>query len=238
MHPSSKHAERMRPDGGKGSAGFTLIEIIVAFFIFAIIVATLFGSYRSVFSHVADIDEVNSLYEMAENCLGRMVQDLRSLQVSIPPAYRPPDMNDPVDPYRFSAESIAVAGTDFPRLGFASLAHLRLGNSPADGIAKITYYVRPDENGSFVLRRSDQLYPFGPFVEQRRDPILCRGLKSLSFYFVDAEGQQFERWDSDAKDFGHATPRGVGIRLEIGEGRQALFMETYVVLPVFRNRSD
>ncbi len=219
------------------AAGFTLLEIIVAFFIFAIIVTTLFGSYRSVFSEVDRMDEVNSLYETARNCLERMAEDLQSLHLTLPPVYRPPDMNDPPDPYRFKCETVTAGGGEFPRLRFTSLAHLPLENSSAGGIAEITYYVQPDENELFVLRRADKLYPYRSFAENSRDPILCRNLKSLAFVFFDAEGREFENWDSDAKDFDLATPRAVAIRLVVGDHRETLALETAVELPVVRNKS-
>lgn len=52
--------------------GFTLIEILIAIFIFAIVVTTIFGSYRSVFGDVETLGKGTALYEMARNCLERM----------------------------------------------------------------------------------------------------------------------------------------------------------------------
>ena len=70
-----------------GQQGFTLIEILVALFIFVIVVTTIFGSYNSVFSNAESIKDDMTSYEMAKNCLNRMIIDLQSLHVSLPPAY-------------------------------------------------------------------------------------------------------------------------------------------------------
>ncbi len=230
-------ANRPKHHRKKASTGFTLIEILVAIFIFSIIMTTIFGSYRSVFSNVDRIDEVNRSYEMAKNSLSRMLQDLASLYVSLPPAYRQPGTNDSPDPYRIQTDTVTVAGSDFSQLRFTSLAHLPFENTSAEGITEITYYVQPDENENPVLRRSDKLYPFGSFSPSSNDPILCRDLKSLSFVFFDEEGNEFERWDSESKDDGYATPQAIVIRLEIGAGLHSLVVESAVKLPVFRNKS-
>ena len=50
-------------------SGFTLIEIVIAIFIFAIVVTTIFGSYRSVFTDVEAMGKGTEIYEMARNSL-------------------------------------------------------------------------------------------------------------------------------------------------------------------------
>ena len=67
------------------SPGFTLLEILIAIFIFAIIITTIFASYRIVFSNTDTINKDITSYEMARNCLNRMIMDLQSVHVSLPP---------------------------------------------------------------------------------------------------------------------------------------------------------
>lgn len=108
----------------QSSAGFTLLEILIAIFIFAIIVTTIFGSYRSVFSDTDAINKDMTAYAMARNCLNRMIIDLQSVHLHLPPDYAPPDFDDPPDPFRIVGETSDIKGSGFPRLRFASLAHL------------------------------------------------------------------------------------------------------------------
>ena len=79
--------------------GFTLLEILIAIFIFSVIVTTIFASYNSVFSNSESIDQGITTYEMSKNCLNRMAIDLKSIHVSLPPEYVHPDFDDPPDPF-------------------------------------------------------------------------------------------------------------------------------------------
>ena len=118
-------------------AGFTLLEILIAIFIFAIIITTVFASYRMVFSNTDTINKDITSYEMARNCLNRMIMDLQSVHVSLPPGYMAPDFDDPPDPFRIVGEATNIKGSDFPWLRFTSLAHLPLGKSRPSGIVEI-----------------------------------------------------------------------------------------------------
>ena len=215
-------------------SGFTLIEILIAIFIFAIVVTTVFGSYRSVFTNVETMGKGTEIYEMARNCLERMALDLQSLYITAPPLYTPPDLNDTPTPYRVVGEFFLDNDSRFDRLRFTALAHIQLENSKRDGIAEIYYYVQKKDNGDSILRRSDKLTPYESFKESSRDPILCEHVKSLAFFYFDREGTEYDQWDSDSDDFKYATPRTIGIKLELENAKQSLMVETIVTLPTYR----
>jgi general secretion pathway protein J len=220
----------------KFEAGFTLLEILVAIAIFAIIMATIFGSFHSIFNTTEDLDKDIAAYEMAKSSLDRMILDLQSIHVSTPPEYRKPDMDDPPDPYRIKGETVLINQSYFPTLRFSGLAHISLEKGQRDGISEIIYYIQKRNDDSFVLRRSDRLYPYGTFTEKGSDPILCENVKSLTFVYYDQEGSEQESWDSDSDDFKYATPHAIGIKIEVGERQQSITLETAVNLPVFRKR--
>ena len=58
--------------------GFSLFEIMIAIFIFSVIVATIFGSYNAVFFGVEKIEQSIELSQMANSCLSRVTKDLES----------------------------------------------------------------------------------------------------------------------------------------------------------------
>ena len=58
----------------------------------------------------------------------------------------------------------------------------------------------------------------------------------MTFKFYDQEGTEYDLWDSDAKDFGFATPTSIGIKLELGNDSDAQLFETRVTLPVQRKK--
>ncbi|MEW6673900.1 MAG: prepilin-type N-terminal cleavage/methylation domain-containing protein [Thermodesulfobacteriota bacterium] len=219
-------------------AGFTLLEILVAIFIFGVVATTIFGSYRFIFSTSDAFENGITIHEAARNCLNRMTADLQSAYVSLPPAYTPPKSGAAADPYRFSGEIETVGSASFSRLRFASLAHVALEKNTRQGIAEIVYYVQTGADGMFILRRSDTLYPYKPFQEQGTDPILCENLKSLKFTYYDNEGDDSNRWDSDSEDFRYTSPRAVGIQLGLGSGSVSQRFEALVALPAYRPKAE
>jgi len=232
FNPYSGHGKKRLAEG------FTLLEILIALSIFTVVVTTIFGSYNFIFSSIDAFDSGISVYESARNCLNRMTFDLQAVYVTFPPVFTPPGSDAPTDPYRFSGEMQTVGSTSFSKLQFTSLAHVAFEKSMQEGIAEIVYYVQPGDNGTFILRRSDTLYPYKPFQEKGTDPILCENLKSLKLTYYDAEGAEADHWDSDSDDFKYATPRAVGIQLELGSGSFSQQFATLVALPAYRLESE
>lgn len=218
--------------------GFTLLEIVIAIFIFAIVMTTLLGSFRAVFSSTKAVDSRAAIFDTARNCLNRMVLDLKSLYVSQPPIFRVADIDDPPDPHRIEGRAADAFDTDYPKLRFTSLAHVGFEKDIRKGIAEIVYYVAQTEDNRHVLRRKDSLYPYPEFEESGLDPILCDAIVALEFTYYDTEGTEFNEWDSESEEFGYATPNAIGIRIKIGDLSDAEEFETRIVLPTFRAEND
>jgi general secretion pathway protein J len=219
-------------------SGFTLMEILLAFLILAIVVSTILGSFNAVFSTTDTLDNSGKYYAMAKNCLNRMSLDLNAVYVTQPPYYKKPEFDDPPDSYRIEGSVVDVGGIDFAKLRFTSSAHIPLDNTSRGGIAEIVYYVQSKTDGQLVLKRADHLYPYPPFEEKGSDPVLCQHVKSLAFKYFDAEGQESEEWNSDAADYDHATPKAIGIQLEIGNESNSYTFETTVLLAAHRQKLE
>ena len=211
---------------------------MVAIFIFAVVITTVFGSFRTVFSSADDVGGDVAVYETARTCLGRMAADLAALQVTHHPRYTVPDFNDPKDPYRLVGDTTDVAGSSFGRLRFASVAHLPLNRDPRKGVCRIVYYVHPKNDESLVLRRADHLYPFPDFEESEDDPILCDRIQALTFAYLNADGEINESWDSESVDTGNATPRAVEVRLTVGTPSRTQTFTTRIPLYAFRESNE
>jgi len=222
----------------RAAAGFTLMEVLVAIAILAIVVTTILASFNSVFSTTEVLGESADIYEMAKNCMKRMALDLKSIHIAQRPIYKPPEFDQPPDPYRLVATTKDIGGTGFAQIRFASRAHVRLEKSPRAGIAEIIYYVQVREDGLPVLKRADNLYPYPDFEEKGRDPVLSKYVKSLAFKFYDKEGLEFEVWDSDSDEFGYATPTAIAIKLELAGKTTSHTFETMVSLPISREKTE
>ncbi len=215
--------------------GFTLLEIMISIFIFSIIITTIFASYRSVFFSTDKINAGLELYGMSGSCLNRISLDLSGIAITQVPEYAKPELDSTPDPYRVVGDQSDLSGADFPRLRLASRSHVPLDGSAHESVAEIVYYVSEDEEGSYRLRRSDQLYPYETPQEQAGDPVLCEKLKSLVFTYFDHEGETHDTWDSESKEIDYATPKSINIRMEVGEeDAVSMVFETMVMLPVVR----
>ena len=246
-HPTSRIRQRLSinrypmPDLNlsiTSARGFTLMEILLAFLILGIVLTTILASFNAVFSTTDTLKNSSRYYDMAKNCLNRMTLDLGALYITQPPLYKPPDFDDPPDPYRIVGSYNEIGGTSFAQIRFASNAHIPLNKSVKRGVAEIVYYVQSQDDGQQVLRRGDHLYPYPPFEENRGDPVLSEHVKSLAFKYYDSEGSEFEEWDSDSSEYGYATPAAIGIQLEIGDESVSYNFETTVRFAVNREEIE
>ncbi len=214
--------------------GFTLIEILVALFIFSVIASTLFIAYRALFIDTAGFEKGMRRYALAQSCFSRIKSDLSAIKVATAPLYAPPEPEGPPDPYRLFGQAAYSGEGPAGTLRFTSLAHVPLGSTPREGIAAIRYYVQADSDAQFVLRRADHLYPFSDSQPAGTDPVLCDGVRSLRFVYYDTEGEAHENWDSDSADNNYATPVSISVELEIGDDTSADAFHTRIALPVIR----
>jgi general secretion pathway protein J len=237
-HGLSAINQRPEAGGRKPETGFTLMEVLVAITILAVVVTTILASFNSVFSTTEVLDESADIYEMAKSCMKRLTSDLESIHITQRPLYKPPEFDQPPDPYRIVTSSSDTDGTGIAQFRFTSRAHINLEKSPRKGIAEIIYYVQAGNDGDLVLRRADNLYPYPAFEEKSSDPVLCKYVKSLAFKFYNQEGIESDAWDSDSDEFGYATPKAIGVKLELANKGASHTFETMVSLPVWREKAE
>ena len=225
---TNKHPEDRR------RGGFTLLEILVAMVIFAIVVGLIFASFEGVFSNADHMTAAGGMIEMGNACMDRITRDLVALHVTTYPRYSPPDIDDKPDIYRVQGTLESMGGDSFAMLRFASLSHLAFNQQPREGIAEIVYYVQEDPTGQRVLKRSDKLYPYPDFEPDPSDPVLCEKVKSFKLVYYSAKGDEREEWDSESDDFDYSTPRAVGITLVIGDDDASYEFYTEIAFPMYR----
>lgn len=222
----------------ENQSGFTVAEILIAIFIFAVIVTTVFGSYRATSEQVEIVSRNRKLVEMGRICLDRMTNDLKALHASLPPEYSKPEINSDPDPYRVVGTNETIGSETYASLRFTSFAHLPIRPSRSFGIAQIVYYVQRDDNDQYHLHRADQLFPYDAFEADPADPVLCGPIRSFSLTYYDNTGRSYDTWDSESESNEFSTPSAVGIRLEIGDEKDTQIFSTRVLLNVYRTAPD
>ena len=216
--------------------GFTLIEIMIAMFILAVVISLVFASLDGVLGSADHVNAQSDVLEMGQNCMDRIAADLGSLHITTYPRYKPPgiDDDDEDDLYRIEGEAVSLGGETFAKLRFATLAHLPLNHVPREGIAEVVYYVLETDDSGYTLRRKDTLYPYPDFEEDERDPILCEQVRGFKVLFYDHEGREVDDWNSQSNDVDYATPVAIAIKLTVGDETSPMVLSRRIELPVHR----
>ncbi|MBU0995644.1 MAG: prepilin-type N-terminal cleavage/methylation domain-containing protein [Proteobacteria bacterium] len=236
---SRKPSSQVRPRRSRMANqchGFTLIEILVAIFIFSLAMSMLFTSFNSVFSSTAPLEEGAKIHSMAKNCFSIMTSDLMSFFTSLPPAWKKPEFGEDPDPYAIKGELVTLGTETFAKLKFSSLGHIPFHETRQNGISEIIYYVAETMDGNFGIKRFDQLYPHETFEESERDPVICEQVRSFEIRYFDEEGEEFDHWDSETEEFGFATPSEIFVKLAVGNETNTQVFETSVKLSVCRKK--
>ncbi|MEA1969662.1 MAG: type II secretion system protein [Thermodesulfobacteriota bacterium] len=228
-HPASQ------PHGS--CSGFTLVEILVAVMIFGILMTTLFSSFKSfILSSNMVKNNINHAVEV-RNSLKRVVKDIESLYISMPPRYKKAEFDSVPDPFRFFCDEININGILFSRLRFASNEHIPLNGRDETGAAQIIYYVRSDGKDGFDLCRSDSLRPFTDMQNLICDPVVCRGIAGFEVKFFNKDKNEYSYWDSESDEFKYTVPCSLNIRIVLKREKN-IVVETGLTLPVQRKAID
>jgi general secretion pathway protein J len=164
--------------------GFTLIEILVAIAILAVVLSTIYASYISTMRVVKNLEYGDEIYYMARITLERMVLDLQSACKG-------------KDSYEFMTLKDSTGKLPMKGVSFLSRAHLDF-SGPGDSmaVAQISYELEGDpDSGGFSIIRRDVLKQ-GEGTTGGEGFILCRRLQFVNLRFYDSTGREYPTWDS------------------------------------------
>jgi len=220
--------------------GFTLLEILVAILILAIVLSTIYASFSDTIKNINYAESQADIFQMARIALERIQDDLECTMV-----IKEDESNDSEEDEKelevFFGKDEEIDDRQADLLTFLSAKHLCLEEDDIyTGKSRIAYYVLKveDEEGdkdSLVLYRADT-----PALKRAPEPktgglILCDGLYSVNFIYYDADGEKHDHWDSNDEDIEGRPPVMVSIKLEfINElnPEEPLRFETAVALPM------
>lgn len=175
------------------SRGFTLIELMIAVGVLAMIAALLFGAFSGLASTRAGVSRLADRYHQGRAALRRMSHELRGAYLS---AHVPIDQN-------LSVQSTAFIGTrDTPtdRVDFNSFSHRRLDRDAKESDqAELSYFGSPNPNGSGEL---DLVRRISPRLDNDPDrggrvQVLATDIDIFDVSYLDAStGMWTDKWDS------------------------------------------
>lgn len=205
---------RRRRFRGRGAAGLTLIEIMVATTILAMVAAMIWVSFDQGARTTRQVEASQERYHEAQVALSIISTDLASAYLSkhVNPA-------EPTAIYVFSAQDRSPVD----RLDFVSFSHRRtIRDSHESDQAEIGYYGAPDEEDPMVtnlIRRVSPIIDDDPERGGRR-LILVRNVAEFNLTYYDRQTDEWiEEWDTTEATTGHPDqlPDQVRILLKLYE---------------------
>lgn len=172
-------------------SGFTLIELLIAMFIFAIVVSSVYGAYRSSFHVIHGSEYQLQVANNARVVLERLSEDLEAII--------------PGKEEVFRGERHEYSGKRGDSLSFTSSAHLILRKTDIySGPSLIRYQVELDnDTGLLDLYRLDKVLLPGIEPDEEDDVrkhLICRGLQEFRFTYRDQDGNESEEWDREEEE--------------------------------------
>lgn len=198
--------------------GFTLVEILIAIAIFAVVISTVYGSYRATFHIIHGTETRLEVANSARIVLDRLADDLASI-VTGPGG-------------RFTGERHDYSGARGDSLSFVSASHLVLNKTDIlNGHSLVEYTAELDPKTNLLdLYRSDVVLLPGTILDEEKvkKHIICRGLKEIGFTYLGRDGNDSEEWQvAEIKPpvFGQVQtaspfPALVYVELRFGEAKE------------------
>ena len=201
----------------KKNSGFTLAEILIAIFIFAVVLTTIYTSYTGTFRIVNETEYQAEIYRMARITMERMLEDLESIY--IPKSEGNPESGEsPIQSVQFEGKDREIKGMCADTIRFISRAHINLSGQDEDtGKTEIGYYVKENEEGEdLVLYRSDRpMFEQSLLLEEDSGGfVLCERLVSVNFTYYEENGEALEGWDPESDALKDKIPIMVSISLD------------------------
>ncbi len=214
--------------------GFTLLEILIAIFIFALVVSAIFAAYRGTFTIIDGTESQEDIYQMARIALERIAGDLEAAY--LPELAHTPE-TDQATTVWFEGEKREIRHLSCGELRFVSLAHLTFSDEKSLAEpAEIAYYAAAGSHEEGLdLYRSDTSLTRETPESGTGGLLICKGLSSIDFVYYDADGQPHESWGSDEGATKGKLPSRVSILMQFPNrtdpGRPFRFM-TGVAIPM------
>jgi prepilin-type N-terminal cleavage/methylation domain-containing protein len=238
-------ADQMRPVSGLvlRTAGFTLLEVVIAIGILGTILVILFGTYAAVAERAARTRDLSQIYHEARVLLQLMADDVRSAFVKTAPtqaqqvAQQAPQGGLRVDvPLpTFVGEHRTDENQSADTLAFSTIVPVQRPDVPDTEMCRVTYSLEPVVNHPETLMwvRSASEYPdpatapsqrrglfrrmncrVDPTATTEDDPVLLtEAARGLEFKYYDAQGTEYLDWNSRQPRGGALLPTRIKITL-------------------------
>lgn len=190
------------------TAGFTLLEVMIALSILAAISLAIFGVTSQTLNSKTSTEERDELNHSATLALGKMADDLNMAYIVNSKDLLGQDFDG----------DLGFQGTE-DRVDFVSFSHLRyLQDAKESESVEISYYLvpMPEESGKRILMRRESTQIDKNLQEGGASLPLLEGIDSLKVEYYDEKSKEWKKnWDSRSVDFAGKLPAAVRVTIEL-----------------------
>jgi len=187
--------------------GFTLLELLVALAIVAVVITLLYESFNAVLRSTQLVDEESEIDQMVRISMERITSELRSAYYGLP------SQTAGSSTFMFVGQDSMASDYPTDTLRFSTLSHARVSSGNADPTVSIVEYslVPVPETDTAVLMHREETTPLSSSASGLEEYELAESVVGLSFRYFDGKDWT-EQWnDSDKKKL----PKAVEIQLII-----------------------
>lgn len=191
--------------GGGNARGFTLVEVLVALGIFALLITTVYAALNSVLRSTREVEDISAVDQAARISLDMMVRELRSTM------WERGKEGEVGTSYEFSAEDHEFEGHPLDALRFTALSHSR---SEEASLAILEYVVVADprtEKGVLIRREETNMLSSSIGTVEQFE--IAEGVTGLNFRFFDGEAW-VDGWSAADRN---KLPKAVQIRISLAD---------------------
>jgi len=191
-------------------AGFTLVELLLALFLFALIAGVVFAAFAAVASGVEKGRQHIELYRVGRVALLRMAQEV---EAAMPPLVESATVG-------FQGKRNADGGTGHDRIDFLTIPYRRYSeNIPSYELCRVAYYVADNQQGKTALFREEDCSGEEDERHARITRLELTDLAvGLNMTYYDAE-KDYEEWPP-TRDEQNPLPCRVRLALTLRDARQ------------------
>lgn len=192
--------------------GFTLIEVLVAIVLLAIISLLVWQASGATIQSKERFEKRDELFQSATLALGQMTRDLESAAIFSAIDFLGASESGE---QRWKSVFIGKDEGDQDRVIFFAFSHVRyLKDVKESDQAEISYFLERDEETPelFSLKKRVSSPPDANPEEGGETYTLIRNVRELNFRYYDLkQAQFFDSWDSTSMDQRNILPRAVEI---------------------------
>jgi len=201
------------------NSGFTLLELMLAIAISAIVILTVNFAFFQSNKNIEAVRTQREAYETVRIVMDRMIKDLTCAYV--PTEERQMTANE-FSMYRFVGTKSAddSNGVEKDSIYFTTTTDIGFSKVPG-GVCEVDYYLKEteDQKGVFSLMRREDPTPHYGITKAGNEMEIAEGVLGMNIVYIDNSNQEVNEWDLTQK---LSLPKQVKVTLTMKAGKDKL----------------